>query len=130
MTGAGGGRRVALFVTCLVDTLFPDVGRSTVAVLERLGCDVVFPERQTCCGQAHINTGYHRDAVALVRNFVTTFEPFDAVVAPSGSCIGAVRHQHAMIARKAGDSALAARAEAVASRAFELGVHRRPARRG
>ena len=109
-----------MFVTCLVDTLFPDVGRSTVAVLERVGCEVVFPENQTCCGQAHINTGYHRDAVSLVQHFVTTFEPFDAIVAPSGSCTGAVRHQHAMIARKAGNHALAERARAVASRVFEL----------
>ncbi len=112
--------RVALFVTCLVDTLFPDVGRSTVAVLERLGCEVVFPEEQTCCGQAHINTGYHRDAVGLVRKFVTDFEGFDAVVAPAGSCIGSIRHQHSMIASKAGDPALAERARAVASRAWEL----------
>ncbi len=112
--------RVALFVTCLVDTLFPDVGRATVAILERLGCEVAFPTEQTCCGQAHINTGYHRDAVKLVRAFVTTFEGFDAVVAPSGSCVGAIRHQHAMIAAKAGDPALADRARAVASRTFEL----------
>ena len=107
-------------MTCLVDTLFPDVGRCTVAVLERLGCDVAFPAEQTCCGQAHINTGYHRDAVDLVRRFVTTFEGFDAVVAPSGSCIGSIRHQHAMIAAKAGDVALADRSRALASRAFEL----------
>jgi L-lactate dehydrogenase complex protein LldE len=74
--------RVALFVTCLADTLFPDVGKATVAVLERLGVDVVFPQAQTCCGQAHINTGYQRDALPLVRGFVDTFEPYDAVVAP------------------------------------------------
>ncbi len=111
---------MALFVTCLVDTLFPDVGKATVAVLERLGCEVVFPVKQTCCGQAHINTGYHRDAVGLVRKFVTTFEDFDAIVAPSGSCIGSIRHQHSMIAEKAGDGGLAARARAVGTRAFEL----------
>ena len=109
-----------MFVTCLVDTLFPDVGMATVAVLERLGCEVVFPADQTCCGQAHINTGYHRDAVALVRRFVTTFEGSDAIVAPSGSCIGAIRHQHAMIAAKAGDHDLAARAAALAPRSYEL----------
>ncbi len=111
---------MALFVTCLVDTLFPDVGRATVAVLERLGCEVVFPVEQTCCGQAHINTGYHRDAVGLVQKFVTTFEDFEAIVAPSGSCIGSIRHQHSMIAEKAGDGELAARARAVGARAFEL----------
>jgi L-lactate dehydrogenase complex protein LldE len=112
--------RVSLFVTCLADTLFPDVGRATVAVLERIGCEVVFPRAQTCCGQAHVNTGYARDALGLVRGFVDTFEPFEAVVAPSGSCVGSIRHQHAMVARRFGDERLAARAEAVAARTFEL----------
>jgi L-lactate dehydrogenase complex protein LldE len=117
---AAGHPRVALFVTCLADTLFPDVGRATVAVLERLGCEVAFPLGQTCCGQAHVNTGYATEALPLVRNFVDTFERFDAVVGPSGSCVGSVRHQHAMVARRAGDEALAQRAEAVAARTFEL----------
>lgn len=113
-------RRVALFVTCLADTLYPDVGRATVAVLERLGCEVVFPAAQTCCGQAHVNTGYQRDALPLVRGFVDAFEPFEAIVAPSGSCVGSVRHQHAVVARRFGDEDLAVRAEAVASRTYEL----------
>lgn len=111
---------VALLVTCLVDTLFPDVGKACVAILERLGCEVVFPQAQTCCGQAHVNTGYQRDALPLVQGFVDTFEPFDAVVAPSGSCVGSVRHQHAVVARRFGDEALARRAEAIAARTFEL----------
>jgi L-lactate dehydrogenase complex protein LldE len=112
--------KVALFVTCLADGLFPEVGRATVTVLERLGHEVVFPAAQTCCGQMHTNTGYGRKAVPLVRHHVETFEEYDAVVAPSGSCVGAVRHQHAMLARKAGDEDLAARAEAVASHTWEL----------
>ena len=112
--------KVALFVTCLADGLFPEVGRATVTVLERLGHEVVFPAAQTCCGQMHTNTGYGRKAVPLVRHHVETFEEYDAVVAPSGSCVGAVRHQHAMLARKAGDEDLAARAEAVASHTGEL----------
>lgn len=107
-------------MTCLADTLFPDVGRACVTLLERLGCEVVFPAAQTCCGQAHVNTGYQRDALPLVRGFVDTFEPFDAVVAPSGSCVGSVRHQHASVARRFGDEALAVRAERVASKTFEL----------
>lgn len=110
----------ALFVTCLVDALFPEVGKATVAVLERLGVEVTFPITQTCCGQAHTNTGYQRDALGLVHNFVEAFEPYDVVVAPSGSCVGSVRHQHAMVARAVGDEALARRAEAVAGRTFEL----------
>jgi L-lactate dehydrogenase complex protein LldE len=112
--------RIALFATCLVDTLFPDVGRATVALLERLGHEVEFPLEQTCCGQMHVNTGYQHEALPLVRGYVETFEPYEAIVAPSGSCVGSVRHQHAMVARKYGDEALAARAEAVAARTFEL----------
>jgi L-lactate dehydrogenase complex protein LldE len=112
--------RVALFVTCLADALFPGVGKATVTVLERLGHEVVFPAGQTCCGQMHVNTGYQRQAVKLVRNHVASFEGYDYVVAPSGSCVGSVRHQHAMVARNVGDLALAARAEAVAAKTFEL----------
>jgi L-lactate dehydrogenase complex protein LldE len=112
--------RIALFVTCLVDGLFPDVGRATVTLLERLGHEVVFPDRQTCCGQMHTNTGYQREALPLVRHHVETFEAYDVVVAPSGSCVGSVRHQHAMVADRAGDTALADRATAVAARTFEL----------
>jgi len=112
--------RIALFVTCLADTLFPRVGQATVQLLERLGHEVAFPAGQTCCGQMHINTGYQRDALPLVRRHVATFEPYEAIVAPSGSCTGSVRHQHAMVARQAGDAALAQRAEAVAARTWEL----------
>src|SRR6476619_5387650 len=117
--------KIALFVTCLGDVLFPDVGRATVTVLERLGHEVVFPSAQTCCGQMHTNTGYQRDAVGLVRHHVDVFEAVladgcEAIVAPSGSCAGSVRHQHAEVARRAGDEPLAARAEVVAARTYEL----------
>src|ERR1044072_9467421 len=74
--------RIALFVTCLADALFPDVGRATVMLPERLGHQVVLPEKQTCCGQMHINTGYPRQALKLVRHHVGVFEAYDAVVAP------------------------------------------------
>ncbi|CDO11175.1 (Fe-S)-binding protein [Mycolicibacterium cosmeticum] len=114
--------RIALFATCLADALFPPAAIATVALLERLGHEVVFPTGQTCCGQMHINTGYLDEATAVVRHHVDVFEAAgcDAVVAPSGSCVGSVRHQHAMVARRAGDERLAARAEAVAARTFEL----------
>ncbi|HEY8341258.1 MAG TPA: (Fe-S)-binding protein [Egibacteraceae bacterium] len=112
--------RIALFITCLADTLFPEVGKATVTLLERLGHEVVFPAAQTCCGQMHTNTGYVRDALPLVRHHVEVFEDYDVIVAPSGSCVGSVRHQHAMVARAGGDEALAARAEAVAARTYEL----------
>jgi L-lactate dehydrogenase complex protein LldE len=112
--------RIALFVTCLADTLFPDVGKSTTVLLERLGHQVEFPQAQTCCGQMHVNTGYQREALPLVRRYVDTFERYDVIVAPSGSCVGSIRHQHAMVARRHGDPGLADRAEAVAGRTFEL----------
>ena len=114
--------RIALLATCLADALFPQAAIATVQLLERLGHEVVFPRGQTCCGQMHINTGYFAEATALVRHHVEVFEDADcdAVVAPSGSCVGSVRHQHAMVARRAGDEALAQRADAVASRTYEL----------
>jgi L-lactate dehydrogenase complex protein LldE len=111
-------RRVALFATCLIDALFPDAGRATVELLERLGQPVEFPLEQTCCGQMHANSGYFE--VDLVRRYVDVFAPYDAVVVPSGSCAGAIRHQHPMIARAAGDEALVARAEATAAKTYEL----------
>jgi L-lactate dehydrogenase complex protein LldE len=86
--------RAALFVTCFNDTMFPESGKATVHLLERLGVEVEFPMAQTCCGQMHINTGYRREAVPLVRRFVETFEGYDAVVAPSASCAGTIVHYH------------------------------------
>jgi L-lactate dehydrogenase complex protein LldE len=114
--------RIGLFVTCLVDALYPRVGQATVALLERLGHEVDFPEGQSCCGQMHVNTGYQRAAASLVRHHVDVFSDphLDAIVAPSGSCVGSVRHQHAMVARRYGPSGLAERAEKVAARTYEL----------
>ena len=112
--------RIALFVTCLADGLYPDVGRATVRVLERLGHTVEFPEAQSCCGQMHVNTGYQKQAVPLVERFADVFAGYDAVVAPSGSCVGSVRHQHAMLARRFGTPALQAEVDAVAARTYEL----------
>lgn len=89
---------VSLFVTCLADTLFPDVGRATVTVLERLGCTVDFREEQTCCGQMHMNSGYPAEAGSMVRAFARTFADADAVVLPSGSCAGMLRHHHDTVA--------------------------------
>jgi L-lactate dehydrogenase complex protein LldE len=110
--------RVALFSTCLVDALFPDAGKATVTLLARLGQPVEFPLEQTCCGQMHANSGYFEPK--LVRRYADIFEEFNAIVVPSGSCAGAIRHQHEMIARAARDEALADRARAVAARTYEL----------
>jgi L-lactate dehydrogenase complex protein LldE len=101
-----------------VDALFPDAGRATVELLGRLGQSVEFPLEQTCCGQMHSNSGYFE--VDLVRRYVNVFAPYDAVVVPSGSCVASIRHQHPMVARAAADEELARRAEAVASKSYEL----------
>ncbi len=88
-----GARRVqiALFVTCLGDTLSPEAGRATVAVLERLGHEVVFPPEQTCCGQLHANSGYAHEAQALVQRFAEVFADCETIVSPSSSCVGHLR---------------------------------------
>ena len=112
--------RAALFVTCLVDGVVPQVAKATVRVLERLGVTVEMPWGQTCCGQMHVNTGYPREAIPLVRNHVAAFESYEAIVVPSGSCTAAIRHQHADVARLAGDPALADAAQAIAARTWEL----------
>jgi L-lactate dehydrogenase complex protein LldE len=112
--------RVALFITCFNDTLFPETGRATVEVLERLGHEVEFPLAQTCCGQMHFNTGYQREAMPLVRRFVEVFSPYEAVVAPSGSCVGMVRELYPMAADLAKDARLAAQIEDLAPKVFEL----------
>jgi L-lactate dehydrogenase complex protein LldE len=110
--------QVALFVTCLVDQLFPRVGEAAVRVLQRAGCGVHFPEAQTCCGQATFNDGFQEDARRLARRFLDVFEGADAVVTPSGSCAAMVREWYPRLLR--GTPALAARADALARRTYEL----------
>ena len=83
--------RVALFVTCFNDTLFPATGRAVVSLLERLGCEVDVPLEQTCCGQMHFNTGYAEEGLRLARRFERVFADAEAVVSPSASCAGMVR---------------------------------------
>jgi L-lactate dehydrogenase complex protein LldE len=85
---------VALFVPCYVDQLYPRVALATLRLLERHGCRVVFPEDQACCGQPMANAGQVADARPLAERFLSTFAPYDHVVAPSGSCVAMVRHQY------------------------------------
>ncbi|EFP57393.1 (Fe-S)-binding protein [Dermacoccus sp. Ellin185] len=120
MTIAPTRPRVAIFATCFNDTMFPKAPIATVKLLRRLGVDVEFPTEQTCCGQMFTNTGYANDAKGLVRGFVDTFDAFDYVVAPSGSCTGSVREQHEMIAERVGDQGLAREVDALAPRVLEL----------
>jgi L-lactate dehydrogenase complex protein LldE len=89
--------RIALFATCIGDTMFPEAARATVEVLERLGHEVVFPAEQTCCGQMHVNSGYQDEARRLARRFVDVFGDYETIVAPSSSCVGAVRELYPLL---------------------------------
>lgn len=120
MADPGAGLTVAVFATCFNDTMWPEAPRAMVRLLERLGCRVVFPREQTCCGQMFTNTGYADAGARRVRPFLDAFEGFDHVVAPSGSCVGSVREQHATLARRTGDRALEERVRAAAPRVREL----------
>ena len=112
--------RVALMVTCINDALYPETGKAVVTLLHRLGVDVDFPAGQTCCAQPMVNTGYLDEAVPVVRTFVSAFEGYDAVVAPSGSCAGSARHQHSIVARRSGDAGLADAVRELSPKVHEL----------
>jgi L-lactate dehydrogenase complex protein LldE len=94
------GKRVSLFVTCIVDQLFPKVGMAMADVLERLGYQVDFPENQTCCGQPAFNSGYRAEARMVARHFLETFESCECIVVPSGSCTAMVVHHFAELFHK------------------------------
>ncbi|MDQ7248414.1 (Fe-S)-binding protein [Dongia sedimenti] len=114
----GGQKRVALFVTCLVDLFRPSVGFAAVKLLEQAGFTVEVPEAQTCCGQPAYNSGDRADAQAIARNTIAAFEGYDYIVAPSGSCGGMLRcHYPELLAE---DPQWAPRASALAARCYEL----------
>ena len=86
--------KVALFIPCYIDQFYPHVGMATVSVLEHFGVQVEFPEAQTCCGQPMANSGCMDEARPLAEKFVNTFDGYEYVVAPSGSCVSMVRNHY------------------------------------
>ncbi|SMX72601.1 L-lactate dehydrogenase complex protein LldE [Brevibacterium iodinum ATCC 49514] len=114
--------RIALFATCIVDAMYPEVAQATVRVLRRLGHEVIFPEGQSCCGQMHINSGKFAQAEPVIANHVRAFTDteWDVAVAPSASCVASLGHQQPMVARRMGNDALASEAADVADRTYEL----------
>ncbi len=112
------GKRVSLFVTCMVDMLSPQTGMSVVAVLEHLGLTVDFPVGQTCCGQPAFNAGYRNEARQVARHFIETFREAEVIVTPSGSCAAMVRHEYPRLF--AGEPALLAEAERLAGITWEF----------
>jgi L-lactate dehydrogenase complex protein LldE len=111
-------RRASLFVTCLVDQLFPRIGLAMAAVLERLGYTVDFPEDQTCCGQPAFNSGYPEEARMVARHFLKVFETSESIVVPSGSCASMIVHHFGELF--ASDPEACRRARELASRVWEF----------
>ncbi|HEV2861917.1 MAG TPA: (Fe-S)-binding protein [Pyrinomonadaceae bacterium] len=112
--------KVSLFVTCLIDQLWPSVGADAVEVLRRAGCEVVFDARQTCCGQPAFNTGYRAEARKLARRFIEIFEEggADAIVSPSGSCTAMAHHFRELFAE---EEDWRRRSDAIAAKTYEFG---------
>jgi L-lactate dehydrogenase complex protein LldE len=111
---------IAIFATCFNDTLYPKTVAATVLLLKRLGYVAEVPATQGCCGQMHVNTGYPDLALPMVENFVSTFERYDYVVSPSASCVGSIRHQHAMVAQQGGRSDLQGAVMVLAPRVLDI----------
>jgi L-lactate dehydrogenase complex protein LldE len=109
--------KVSLFVTCLIDLFYTNAGKATVELLERLGCEVDFPETQTCCGQPAYNSGYVKEAKEAMKHMIRTFEHADYVVTPSGSC-AAMFKEYPHIFR--GDREWEPKAKALAAKTYEL----------
>jgi len=110
--------RVGLFVTCLADLMRPSVAFAAVKLLEDAGCTVEVPAGQTCCGQPALNSGDSVDAREIARRVIKAFEGFDAVVGPSGSCMGTLRQDYPALF--ADEPAWRARAEDLSRRSHEL----------
>lgn len=110
--------RVALFVTCIVDQALPEVGVAAVRLLRRAGFEVDFPTSQTCCGQPFFNSGFRDEARRLAQRMIEIFEPYDLVVAPSGSCVAMVRAEFPHLFENG--SSWHEQAQQLAAKTFEL----------
>src|SRR5437660_2990013 len=110
--------KVSLFITCLVDQFFPEVGMSVVSVLRKLGVEVDFPQQQTCCGQPAFNSGFTSEARTLAKRFIAIFEHSEYVVAPSGSCTSMVKIRYVELLKD--EPEWTKRAESLASRTYEF----------
>ncbi|GAA3405622.1 (Fe-S)-binding protein [Paenibacillus hodogayensis] len=110
--------KVSLFITCLADMMYPEVGESVVRLLHRYGCEVDFPEQQTCCGQPAFNSGYQDEARVVARQWIRAFEGSDYIVSPSGSCTGMIHHYYPDLFRD--EPEWRAKAEALIAKTYEF----------
>jgi L-lactate dehydrogenase complex protein LldE len=112
------GKKASLFVTCIVDMIYPETGMAVVDALERLGIAVDFPQGQTCCGQMGFNAGYRGEAKTVAKYFIEVFEDSEVIVMPSGSCVSMVRHFYPELFSD--DPAWRERMESVVAKTWEL----------
>lgn len=112
--------KISLFITCYNDTLFPETGKAVVRVLERLGHEVEFREVQTCCGQMHYNTGYHKEALPLMHHFLKVFENAEVICIPSSSCVAMIRDHYPIMAASTRDPETVRKTEAILPRVYEF----------
>jgi L-lactate dehydrogenase complex protein LldE len=112
--------RASLFITCYNDTLFPETGRAVVSLLERLGVDLDFHPRQTCCGQMHANTGFRGEAYSQAKRFVRLYQDAETVVIPSSSCVAMIRDQYPTLFAELGNESLRNEFAALLPRVYEL----------
>jgi L-lactate dehydrogenase complex protein LldE len=112
--------RASLFITCYNDTLFPETGRAVVRLLERLGVELEFHPRQTCCGQMHANTGFRPEAFSQAKRFVGLYRNAETVVIPSSSCVAMIRDQYLGLFEELGNEALRSEFTALLPRIYEL----------
>ncbi|KAA3616160.1 MAG: (Fe-S)-binding protein [Calditrichaeota bacterium] len=112
------GKKVSLFVTCLINRIFPETGFSVVKILEHCGVEVEFLTRQTCCGQPAYNGGYHKEAKSVAREFLKLFKDAEVIVTPSGSCAAMLRHEYLNLFEK--DSRWSPLARQISQRTWEL----------
>ena len=112
-------KRVRLFVSCLVDNFFPEVGEAMLRVLSSMGLEIEFPRNQTCCGQPAFNSGHRKEAEKVARHFLDVFGDSDeAIVCPSGSCVSMVKNYYAELFRN--DPEELSRVEEISSSIYEF----------
>jgi L-lactate dehydrogenase complex protein LldE len=107
-----------LFIQCLVDSLFPEVGEAMVRIFDRLEIPLTYPDDQTCCGQPAFNSGYRKEAATAARRFIDLFGDAEAIVCPSGSCVAMVRHHYPELF--ADDPEMRRRAVEIGNKTFEF----------
>ncbi|WP_010095365.1 (Fe-S)-binding protein [Ornithinibacillus scapharcae] len=109
--------KVSLFITCLCDIFSTNVGKNTVEILERVGCEVDFPETQTCCGQPAFNSGYVKESKEAMKQMMRAFKDSEYVVGPSGSCVGMLREYPEVFK---GDLEWEEEAQSLAAKSYEI----------